>query len=346
MKIAVYTIAKNEEKFVRRWYESSKDADYHLILDTGSTDGTLEIAKSLGIHIEIKDFVPWRFDSARNHALSMLPDDIDLCISLDLDEVLSEGWRQEVEKASDMASRFTYKYVWSHKEDGTEDVSFNSDKCHSRHGYTWKYPVHEVLHYLNGQEVFQHLGFQINHYPDESKSRAQYLPLLKMAVYDNPKDSRTAFYYARELYFNSKFKQSEKEFIRYLKLDSSTWRAERSKAMRYLNEITGDIIWLWRAVSEAPDRREGWMDLANIGYADLDWPLCFYASSKALAIEERPMDYLNESFAWGELPHDLNAISSYYLGWKENAIKHGTIALSMKPDDQRLKDNMKFYSQL
>lgn len=37
MKIAVYTIAKNEKQFVEEWYNSAKDADYLLIADTGST---------------------------------------------------------------------------------------------------------------------------------------------------------------------------------------------------------------------------------------------------------------------------------------------------------------------
>ena len=49
MKVAVYTIALNEEKHVQRWYDSAKDADYLLIADTGSTDKTVELAKSLGM---------------------------------------------------------------------------------------------------------------------------------------------------------------------------------------------------------------------------------------------------------------------------------------------------------
>ena len=38
MKIAVYAIAKNEEAFVTRWVESAADADYVVLLDTGSSD--------------------------------------------------------------------------------------------------------------------------------------------------------------------------------------------------------------------------------------------------------------------------------------------------------------------
>jgi len=73
MRIAVYTIAKNEEAFVQRWYDSAKEADHLLILDTGSTDNTTTLAHSLGIHTVTREFSPWRFDTARNMALSMLP---------------------------------------------------------------------------------------------------------------------------------------------------------------------------------------------------------------------------------------------------------------------------------
>ena len=41
MKICVYAISKNEEKFVKRWTESMKEADEIYVLDTGSTDKTV-----------------------------------------------------------------------------------------------------------------------------------------------------------------------------------------------------------------------------------------------------------------------------------------------------------------
>jgi glycosyltransferase involved in cell wall biosynthesis len=58
VKIAVYTITKNEEKFIQKWYESAKDADYLVILDTGSSDDTVKIAESLGISVHTKVFSP------------------------------------------------------------------------------------------------------------------------------------------------------------------------------------------------------------------------------------------------------------------------------------------------
>ena len=42
MKTAAYTICKNEIKKLDQWLYYTKDFDYRVILDTGSTDGTFE----------------------------------------------------------------------------------------------------------------------------------------------------------------------------------------------------------------------------------------------------------------------------------------------------------------
>lgn len=48
-KIVVYAISKNEEKHVKRWVESMKEADEIIVLDTGSTDKTVKLLKDLGV---------------------------------------------------------------------------------------------------------------------------------------------------------------------------------------------------------------------------------------------------------------------------------------------------------
>ena len=133
MKIAVYTIAKNEEQFVQDWYNSAKDADYLLIADTGSTDKTKELALKLGINVYDISVSPWRFDDARNTALSLIPADIDYCISLDMDEVLSENWREELEKINPNTTRPIHRLVTSFDENGNPGVEFDALRMHSRH---------------------------------------------------------------------------------------------------------------------------------------------------------------------------------------------------------------------
>jgi hypothetical protein len=93
-KIAVYGVCKNEEYNIREWYSHIKNADYVMLLDTGSTDNTIQIAEELGIDIFSAYFSPWSETNAKNTALSLLPKDIDICICLDLDQVLiTDNWK-------------------------------------------------------------------------------------------------------------------------------------------------------------------------------------------------------------------------------------------------------------
>jgi glycosyltransferase involved in cell wall biosynthesis len=343
MRIAVYTIAKNEEAFVQRWYDSAKEADHLLILDTGSTDNTTHLAHSLGIHTITREFSPWRFDTARNTALSMLPQDIDLCIALDMDEVLQPGWRESLEMLSKEITRPRYKYTWSWNSDGTEGLTYGGDKIHSRHGYKWKHPVHEVLKPL-GTEI-QHWvdGLEIHHHPDSSKSRSQYLPLLKLAVEEDPRDDRNQFYLARELYFAGDYGLSQYHFARHL--DLSVWNPERAASHRYLAKMVPHAadFHLYRAIAEDPTRRESWVDLALYYHNEHNWLGCRNAASSALAITEKPLDYLCEAEAWGWLPHDLMAIACHHLGDSDEAFFHGSQAVALNPTDERLKTNLTHY---
>lgn len=113
-KVIVYAISKNEEKFVDRWYNSMKEADEIYVLDTGSDDNTITKLKEYGVKVKKEIIKPWRFDVARNKSLEMVPNDTDICICTDLDEVLLPGWRDELEKAwQKSATRARYNYNWS-----------------------------------------------------------------------------------------------------------------------------------------------------------------------------------------------------------------------------------------
>lgn len=346
-KIAVYTIAKNEEQFAKRWFNSCKNADYQVVLDTGSTDGTVETLESLGAIVEQKVINPWRFDEARNESLNIVPDDADLCIALDMDEVLLPGWRDELENIDILENiRPRYKYVWSWNKDGSEGVFYSGDKIHPRHGYKWRHPVHEVIGPVNKKpENHVFVGMEIHHYPDNSKSRSQYLPLLELAIEEDPNDPRNSFYYARELYFYKKYHKAVKEFKRYLSLPGATWKPERCQAMRYLFEITGDTSWLGYAIGTCPDRRGPWLDYAEWSYHNEKWEDCLFAAKKAISITNRPLDYISSPSDWDEKAYDLAAIASYNIGDYNLAFNYGSKAYEMSPENKRLRKNLEFYTQ-
>lgn len=349
MKIAVYAISKNEEQFVERFCDSAKEADLILIADTGSTDNTVAEAKRCGAVVHSIYINPWRFDVARDAALALVPQDIDVCISLDLDETLEPGWREEIERVwKDDTTRLRYKYNWGH------DVIFYYEKIHHRKGYHWHHPCHEYPRPdKRTKEVYAQTDMLlVVHKPDNTKSRGQYLDLLKLAIEEDPNCPRNAFYYARELTFNGDWQNAIEALKDYLARKDAIWNLERAYAMRLLGksyfkigQLGESIKWYRLACAEAPNTREVWCDFAELCMNMRMWPECFSAASNALAITERELVYISDATVWGAKPHDLLAISAYHLGMKDKALEHGQKAVDLEPDNSRIKHNLSFYKE-
>lgn len=345
MKIAVYTITKNEEAFIARWAASAAEADVRLVVDTGSTDGTIAAAKAAGCSVESVAIDTWRFDHARNQALAMLPDDIDLCIALDADEVLQPGWRQALESLPPGVTRPRYRYTWSWNADGSPGLVYGGDKIHARHGYRWKHPVHETL-VTDGEEIQQWVeGLEIHHHPDQTKSRGQYLPLLELAAKETPEDDRIAHYLGREYVYAGRYAEATVELQRHLALPSAAWSPERAQSWRLLATCEPDQAerHLLAATTEAPSRREAWVDLAQYYHDRNMWAECLHAAEQALAVRQRPLDYICEPIAWGARPWDLAAVASYWLRRYAQAEAYGLVAVAMD-GDERLQQNLAIYT--
>lgn len=344
MKAAIYTIALNECQFVDKWYESAKDADYLLIADTGSTDGTIERARELGINVVDISVSPWRFDDARNAALAALPIDIDMCVSLDMDEIITPGWKEKLTEAWERGvNRPRYKHIWSWNDDGTPGLEFSYDHIHGRKGFRWRHPVHECIYAYSIEEKQEWIeGLETHHHPDPSKSRSQYLPLLALSVKEDPYNDRNAFYYGRELFFYGRYMEAAQELKRHLELPTAGWAPERAASMRFIGKSlpAESEIWFRKAIDQAPGRREPYVDLAKIYYERQDWEKCLEAAQSAFAIEEKPLEYLCEAEAWGFAPWDYASIAAFNLGLLEAALEYSTKAVEIDSKNQRLQNNL------
>ncbi len=337
---------------------SCKGAEVVLVCDTGSTDGTAQRLRELGAIVHEIVEKPWRFDKPRNRSLDLLPGDIDLCVCLDLDEVLQEGWVEAIgatwRKHEGRIHRLSYDFVWSWKEDGTPELRFNSDKIHSRHGWHWRHPCHETLYWKGEGEPVRDFapGLHIHHHPDPTKSRAQYFPLLKMAVDEEPDNDRMRHYYARELMYVGRHEKAIEEFRIHLSLPRAQWREERAASWRYIARCQHSLGRLEEALDSAirgalewPWSREPWLEAARAAYHAHDWPTCYWAATKCLAIDQRTGSYLGLSDCWGPEPYDLAALGAYHTGLFGAALAMGEKALALNPEDQRLQRNIAFYQE-
>lgn len=358
VKTCVYAIALNEIKFVDKFMDHCQEADLVLVCDTGSTDGTAERLRERGAKVYNIIQKPWRFDVPRNTALNLIPPDIDICLSIDLDEFLQPGWsdaiNREWQNHQGNITRIGYDYTWNWKEDGTPDVRFYADKIHHRHNYKWLHPCHETLYYDGPDNEIKIIipDVFLHHRADPTKSRGQYLQLLKMAVDESPDNDRMCHYYGRELFFNSKWQEAIDELERHLTMPNAWWDEERASSYRYisrcyrnLNKHKESITAALKGVQEFDKTREPWLELARAAYSAKDWNLCFYAARKTLDITQRVYSYMSDGNSWSSEPHDLAAISAYYLGLHKEAHDQGVKAVELSPEDERLKLNLDFYSK-
>ena len=354
-KVYVYAICKNEQKFVERWMQSMSEADKVFVLDTGSDDGTPERLRELGAQVKVERIVPWRFDVARNHSLEMVPEDADLCVCTDLDEAFEPGWRAAAEAAwTPDTQQLHYRYTWNYQPDGSEGHVFWIDKIHARHGFSWVNPVHEVLRWLGEgypQSRFAE-GVHLEHHADPTKSRAQYLPLLELAIQEDPQNDRNMHYLGREYMFKGDWDRCIATLQRHLSMPNARWEDERCASMRFIARsyaAKGDSReahrWYHRAIAEAPSQREPYVDFALLLSKEKQWEAVAWMARQALAITERPTSYICEGDAWGYQPHDLLALACYYLGMREEALQEGEKAAQLAPWIQRLQNNLVFYRE-
>ncbi|MGD9625484.1 MAG: glycosyltransferase family 2 protein [Arcobacter sp.] len=94
IKASVYIICKNEEKHIKRVLESVKDFDEIVIVDSGSTDNTLNIAKEYTNKIFNQDWLG--FAKQKEYAKNLCQNE--WVLNLDADEQLTEELKKEIEK--------------------------------------------------------------------------------------------------------------------------------------------------------------------------------------------------------------------------------------------------------
>ena len=343
-KVCVYAICKNEEKFVERWVNSMNEADAIYVLDTGSIDDTVNKLKSMGVNVDVKEIIPWRFDVARNKSLELVPTYYDICVCTDLDEVFEKGWRKKLESTWDEnTTRLAYNYNWLLDKNNNPKVNFYIEKIHSRKGYEWTHPVHEVLSYIgNDRENKKYTDeITVNHYPDTKKSRSSYLPLLELSVKEKPNDDRNMHYLGREYMYYGKWNEAIDTLIKHLKLPTALWKDERCASMRFISRCYQNLnrydearMWLDKAMLEASYLRDPFVERALLEYKDNKLEEVKKYCLMALEIKQHPKTYINEVFSWDYTIYDLLSICYFYENNIEESLKYINLALEMNMDNE------------
>jgi len=332
MKIAISTISKNEAHNVKDFVKSCKEADLISVLDTGSTDKTVELLKKHKAFAGQAKIEPFRFDEARNKTLNLLPKNIDIIVALDLDERLSPGWRKALEgiwqsRPETEAVNCLYVAGWQDEKQTVPAVIPWCSKIFKRKGFKWFNPIHEIPGPKNKRQAKTVFSRQLTIYHYHQKRiKKEYIDLLTKLVEKEPENQRGYLQRASDYFHLGKYQQALKDFEQYLELSrheqkqclNSEYQDYKTTAERRANVN----IWIGKtkhqlgrppmeiirhflaAAAEAPDMREAWTYLADGWMAVGNYPSAYGAAMTALNITD-PGTYGQELICWGDFPKQI-----------------------------------------
>ncbi len=209
--ISVCLIVKNEEHHLARILECAKKfADEIIVVDTGSTDKTKQIA--LAHTQKVFDF-EWcdDFSKARNAAFSYATKDFQMWLDAD-DFITDENIKKlcDLKNSSQDADVFMCKYVY-------DNLAYFRERLVKREkNFKWEGFVHEVI-VPRGKIAY--LDIEILHQKHAKPDPARNLKLYQSALKKNVKFTpREQYYYARELYYNGKHIKAIEALQKYLKM--------------------------------------------------------------------------------------------------------------------------------
>ncbi|WP_083656042.1 glycosyltransferase family 2 protein [Paenibacillus sp. FSL H7-0326] len=193
--LALVMIVKDEASVLERCLESVLNlVDEIVIVDTGSTDNTKDIARNF--NARIFDYV-WEqdFSSARNYALSQVKSN--WCIVLDADEMISNDCMQSIRSFINSHEaigkvKIINKFLGS---DGLNYEQIYISRLFPSHcRYTGK--IHEQIDSDLPRKIIdieiQHDGYL------EKKKSSRNIPILKKVIEENPQDPYYYYQIAKE----------------------------------------------------------------------------------------------------------------------------------------------------
>jgi len=242
MKISASIIVKNEESVMQRCLDCvGKWADEIIVVDTGSTDRTKEIAAAcpkvklydsehFGKDTDYKDF---QFNVAKNEAVAKCTGDWIVWWDADdyIDEEGAANIRKLTETAEDCLFSFTISYGalrFEHCRMFRNGKGIEFDRHHSCHEYlnTGGRP-----HYLRKEVV-------VMHRPGKRSipSNVRNLGIMEKDYFERGfKDQRTMFYLANTYRESARHDDAVKMYDEYLKV--SHWKEERYFACLYKAQV-------------------------------------------------------------------------------------------------------------
>jgi glycosyltransferase involved in cell wall biosynthesis len=351
--VSLCMIVKNEEETLAKCLESIKDCvDEIIIVDTGSTDKTKEIAYQ---YTDIIYNFEWinDFAAARNFAFSKATKDYQLW--LDADDILTEKDQNAFMELKCSLSPdvdmvlMRYNYVVDHNNKPL--YSFYRERLVKRaNNYQWNDPVHEYIEY-GGNYLMSEIA--ITHKKDVTFSDRN-LKIYEDQLQKNiPFSPRSLFYYAKELRDHSRFEDALVYFKKFLESskgsagDSIDACVEIGKIYRKFEDPDQALKYYFQTFCFDVPKAEACCEIADVFKTKGDNNKAIYWYELILSLK-RSKDYvaMTASACWDFIPAIELAVCYYNIGNIEQAIFYNELAGTIKEDHSSVLYNRNFFETI
>ncbi|WP_127585516.1 glycosyltransferase [Paenibacillus koleovorans] len=351
--ISLCMIVKNEEDALGRCLSSVRGiADEIVIVDTGSTDRTKEIAASFDARIFDFEWID-DFGAARNFAFSKATQPY--IMWLDADDLIEEedrGKLLELKRTLDPdVDSVTMPYNLAFDKDGNVTVSLRRNRIVKRsRGFRWEGPVHEVL-VVSGRVHASEAA--VTHRKEKVYTDRNLRIYRKRAETGESFNARDLFYFANEWKDNGHYREAIDYYERFLHTkqgwieDCYAACLSMSDCYVRLGEPRKQLHSLLRSMVYSPVRAE---TCCRLGYyffetKRLEQAIHWYRAATKLG---RPESFgfmgMIDYASWTWLPHLQLAVCLDRTGDLQEANRHNELAASYNPDHPSILYNRTYFS--
>ncbi|MDR1734442.1 MAG: glycosyltransferase family 2 protein [Oscillospiraceae bacterium] len=352
--VSLCMIVKNEEEVLARNLESSKGmVDEIIIVDTGSTDKTKEIA--LQYTDKVYDF-KWidDFGAARNFAFSK--GTMDYLMWLDADDIIlpedAKAFKELMATLDPKIDTVMMKYNIAFDEQGNPTFTYFRERVMRRCPLArWEGSIHEVIAPFGN---IIHADIAVTHKrkgkTDPLRNLNHFLRLKERGKKFSPREQ---FYFARELYYNARYDEAIAEFESFLD-GGRGWVENNIEACRMLclcyrgikkNKEGRDA--LLRSFTYDSPRAEHCCDLGWYYFDEEKWePAAFWYHAALGCKRNTEGGGFTLEECYGYLPHIQLCVCYDRLGEKEKASHHNEEAGKFKPDSPQVKGNRVYFRRI
>lgn len=351
--ISLCMIVKNEALLLSRCLDSIKEvADEIIIVDTGSTDNTVEIAKSYTQKVYHFDWID-DFSAARNFSFDQATKDYILW--LDADDYIKPKDLNKIKRLkkvlSDNTNSVYFNYDYAFDDFGNPTLTFKRERLVKNNPENrWVGFVHE---YIDTQGEVMDISITVSHgrvHGDSDRNLNIYRKKIKEEV---PFSTRDVFYYAKELYYHNLFEEAISEFEHLLnhhtmwiedRIDAAAKLADSYNALGYFEKAKK---FLYGFITDHPLRAELLYRIGktHMHFKEYEHALFWFNSIETLDMPTDTAGFIYPEY-WGLYPKLEACVCYFEMGnWQDSYLMHKQ-TLQINKNHKSVQANEAFFESL